>query len=200
MKQIESSLFLEQLQADVRQMILSANHLQRLDPELLNTQSAEDKWSVAQVLEHVNSYSHYYLPELKKGLLTHKEAVLSFTPGWLGGYFTKLMLPKEGKVINKMKAPKGHRPSNDIDIKPVLDLFIAQQQELIELLELAKQRNINGIRISISLSRFIKLKMGDVFAFLIAHEQRHFVQIQNAIASLQTTRGISPEGLRAVIQ
>jgi len=200
MKQTESSVFIQQLQAEVRQLILSANRLMRMDPELLTTQPAEDKWNVAQVLEHLNSYSHYYLPELKKGLRSHKDPVPFFKPGFLGGYFTKMMQPKEGKVTNKMKAPKGHRPAGDIDIQPALHLFIAQQHELIELLELAKKKNINAIRIPISISRIIKLKMGDVFAFLIAHEQRHFVQIQNVIASLQTKTGISQEVLQVAIQ
>lgn len=199
MKQTESNTFIDQLQADVRQIILSANRLMRMDPELLTTQPAEGKWSVAQVLEHLNSYGHYYLPELKKGLRSHKDPAPFFKPGFLGGYFTKMMQPKEGKVTNKMKAPKGHMPSTNSDIQPALRLFIAQQHELVELLELAKKKNINAVRIPISLSRMIKLKMGDVFAFLIAHEQRHFVQIQNVIAGLQTTTSKFQEALLVAI-
>ena len=37
------------------------------------------------------------------------------------------------------------------------------------------------IRISISISRFVKLKLGDTFRFLIAHEQRHFVQVARTL-------------------
>lgn len=186
MKQIKSLQLIENLQADVRRIILAAKQLSITDPEILSAQPAVGKWSVAQVLEHLNSYGRYYLPELKKALDTNKPAELFFKPGWLGGYFTKMMQPKEGGVIsNKMKSPKDHRPANDLDIKPVMDNFITQQHQLRDLLELAKTKNINAARVPVSISRFIRMKAGDTFSFLIAHEQRHFVQIVNTIAALK---------------
>jgi uncharacterized damage-inducible protein DinB len=197
MKQIKAEQWLETLQADVRRIILAASKLSIADPEMLMIQPAPGKWSVAQVLEHLNSYGRYYLPELKKALQQNKPAVPYFKSGWLGSYFTKLMQPKEGVVVNKMKSPKDHRPVNDLDIKPVMDHFIQQQQELLDLLEAAKEKNINNIRVPISIARFIKMKVGDTFGFLIAHEQRHFVQIMNIIAALNGTTGKYPADLQA---
>jgi hypothetical protein len=190
MKAIKSIQFIEQLQADVRRLILTANHLSKTDPEILITQPAAGKWSVAQVLEHLNSYGRYYLPQLERSLKSDKPAVPTFKPGWLGGYFTKMMKPNaKGVIANKMQSPKDHRPAPDVDIKPVMDEFLNQQNQLLGLLELAKTKNINAIRTPISLSRFIKLKSGDTFGFLIAHEQRHFVQIVNTLETLRSATG-----------
>ncbi|MES1213991.1 MAG: DinB family protein [Bacteroidota bacterium] len=186
MKPFKSLALLETLEADTRQLILIAVHLQKEDPEILLKRPAPDKWSVAQVLEHMNSYSRYYLPAIEKSLQADKPAKEKFNPGLLGNYFTNLMKPGvDGKIGNKMNAPKNHRPSADIDIKPTLDNFLEQQQKLLKLLELAKQKDIGGMRTPISISRFIKLKVGDTFRFFIAHEQRHFLQIGNALTTLR---------------
>ncbi|MBN8879763.1 MAG: DinB family protein [Sphingobacteriales bacterium] len=188
MKSFDSLSLLEQLQADTRQLIATATFLKNEDPSILLEQPGAGRWSVIQVLEHLNSYGVYYLPALKNGLMNGDAAVNIFRSGWLGNYFTQLMLPKEGRVKNKMKAPKDHRPAFHVDAQPVIETFLQQQHQLLELLELAKQKNI-GIRIPTSLTKLIRLKAGDTFRFFIAHEQRHFVQIENTLAEVRNTTG-----------
>jgi hypothetical protein len=51
----------------------------------------------------------------------------------------------------------------------------------MQLLGKAQQVNINRIRIPVSITPLLKLKMGDVFGFIIAHHQRHFVQIEKQL-------------------
>jgi hypothetical protein len=185
-----SNALLEGLQADVRQLILTTLYLQKEDPELLLTTPAPGKWSIVQVLEHLNSYGRYYLPAIGRSLQSKTISKENFTPGWFGNYFTRIMKPgADGKIGNKMSAPKNHRPSAQLDLKPVFDEFISQQQQLLGLLDKAKQKNIGAIRTPISISRFIKLKVGDTFRFLIAHQQRHFVQIANTVAEVQRVTG-----------
>jgi hypothetical protein len=181
MKKIKTAELIERLKADSRQVILQINYLTKEDPETLMKQPGENRWSVAQIIEHLNSYGRYYLPRIKTSLAeTNHVSSAYYTPGWLGDYFTKSMLPKNnGQVTNKMQAPKDHRPSNDIDNRSVLEEFLQQEYLLLELLDKAETVNLEKIRIPISISRFIKLKLGDTFRFLIAHHQRHFVQIEN---------------------
>ncbi|HYF33306.1 MAG TPA: DinB family protein [Chitinophagaceae bacterium] len=187
MKKIHSIGLLEDLQADTRQIILSTNYLSQEDPSLLLRQPAPGRWSAAQVIAHLNSYGRYYLPTIELAMNEHSyEPDPVFTPGWLGDYFTKSMLPgKNGQVVNKMQAPKNHRPSADIDSKPVIDEFLRQEQLLLELLESAKHLNISRITIPISLTKLVKLKLGDTFRFLVAHHQRHFVQINNTLKEIK---------------
>ncbi len=191
MKKMHSLGLLEDLQSDTRQIILATNYLLQEDPEILVQQPAPGKWSVAQVVEHLNTYGRYYLPVIEAAI---KEQPLYpdpvFTSGWLGDYFTKMMLPKDGQVANKMQTFKGHRPSSDIDSKPVLDEFLRQEQQLLDLLEQAKRTNIAKIRIPISISRLVKLKLGDTFRFLVAHHQRHFVQVNNALRAVKQMEGV----------
>ena len=184
---------LDSLQNDVRQVILEANYLKSIDPAILLQEPAPGKWSVIQVLEHLNSYGRYYLLAIERSMNKNTETVEYFKPGWIGDYFTKLMKPGEnGQISNKMKSPKDHRPTKYPDAFPVLNTFLEQQQYLLDMLELAKSKNIGAIRTPISISRFIKLKLGDTFRFFIAHEQRHFVQINNALASIRGVKDILP--------
>lgn len=193
MKKYKSIELLEQLQADTRQLILTANYLRTIDPGLLLQEPAPGRWSVIQVLEHLNSYGRFYLLAIEKSLEIDRPAVEFFRPGWLGNYFTKLMKPGEdGTVANKMQSPKDHRPSKYLDVFPVLTTFLEQQHYLLQLLEQAKAKDISGIRTPISISRLIRLKLGDTFRFVVAHEQRHFVQIDNTLGMVKGITNIFP--------
>lgn len=179
-------MLLDQLQSDVRSLLVTTSYLQSEDPDNLLQQPAAGKWSVVQVLEHLNSYGYYYLPAIKKSLQQDKPAVEFFKPGWAGDYFTKMMQPTDkGKIKMKMKAPKDHRPVPSLDPKTVTDEFVRQQHELLDLLEFAKAKNIASIRTPVSISRLIRLKVGDTFRFLIAHEQRHFLQIRHTLETIK---------------
>lgn len=189
MKKYDSKALLDQLQSDVREMIAAAAWLRKEDPGVLLEQPGQGKWSAIQVLEHLNSYGRYYLPVIERSMTRFRRPEQFFRPGWLGNYFTKLMMPKDGQVANKMQAPRNHRPGFHADAKPVLDEFVQQQQQLLNLLELAKERNLST-RVPISISKFIKLKLGDTFCFLIAHEQRHFVQVRQTLEAVRPVTGI----------
>lgn len=190
MKSFDSTAILQDLQSEVRQLILAVTYLQKEDPELLLITPSPGRWSVVQVLEHLNSYGRYYLPAIERSLRSNKPPKENFTPGWFGNYFTKIMKPgADGRIRNKMSSPKEHRPSESLDVRPVINDFMNQQQQLLGLLEKAKQKNIGAIRTPISISRFIRLKVGDTFRFLIAHQQRHFSQIANTIREIQTVTG-----------
>jgi DinB superfamily len=183
MKQINSNQLLDSLQADVRTIILKAHQLQHLSADVLIKQPAPGKWSVAQVLEHLNIYSRHYINAIESKLhLNQNGPNRDFTPGWLGNYFTNLMKPKaDNSIPKKMQAPKNAIPSAQPDAKAMMEEFIHHQHHLLNLLQISKTANLDYIRIPTSLSKFISLKLGDTFRFFIAHEQRHFIQMENVL-------------------
>jgi hypothetical protein len=61
--------------------------------------------------------------------------------------------------------------------------FLDQQEKLLQYLKQARNYNINKIKIPISIAKFIKLNLGDVFQFIVAHDERH---IQQANRNLKT--------------
>jgi hypothetical protein len=178
-----SNALLDSLQADVREILLQAKQLENIPAEILQKQPSLEKWSVAQVLEHLNIYARHYISAIEEKLHRNQTSPqLNFHPGWLGNYFTRLMKPDEQNMISKkMKAPKNAIPSVQPDVIQMLEEFISHQHHLLNLLSIAKSANLEYIRIPTSLSKFLSLKLGDSFRFFIAHEQRHFLQINTVL-------------------
>jgi hypothetical protein len=186
MNKFKSEDLINQLQADVRQMIAAAEHLQTADPVKLNYSSAEGSWSVAQVLEHLNAYNRHYLPAIERSLVhISRDTSAWFVPGFWGNYFTKMMMPKNVfEIKNKMKAMKGYSPTTGLNVESVFKEFLQHQNKLLHLLDVARRRNLNSIKIPITITKLIRFKLGDTFRFLIAHEQRHMIQARNAIKAV----------------
>ncbi|CAA9520518.1 MAG: hypothetical protein AVDCRST_MAG96-2901 [uncultured Segetibacter sp.] len=156
-------------------------------PKLLQ-QPGENQWSVAQCLEHLNSYARYYLPEIEKAVETATQKSWSageqFTAGLIGNYFTNLMMPEsKGKRMKKMSAPKNHTPAASLDSCKVVSEFIDHQEKMLDLLEKARKIDLNKAKVPVSIAKFIKLKLGDVFMFLNAHTLRHIIQAERAAAT-----------------
>lgn len=145
---------------------------QNLSSDVLLKPSSTGGWSIAQCLEHLNSYGNYYLPQIEQVLHIADSNGAMFTSGWLGAYFTQSMDPKGGK---KFKALKGHMPGTTLDAHAVVATFIQQQEKLLMYLRRARKADLDT-RIPITLSILIRLKLGDVFQFLIMHDERHIQQ------------------------
>lgn len=183
MKKTDRNQLLDRLENETRQILLRTNYLLQEDPEYLLQQPAPGKWSATQVAEHLNTYGRYYLPLLENALAKAPAVKTgNYRSGMLGDYFTKMMMPKNGVVVNHMKAFKNHRPSPDIDSKKVLDEFVEQQQRLLKLLNRARTADMGAVRVAVSILPMIRLKAGDIFRFMVAHHQRHFVQIENTLS------------------
>lgn len=187
MKTMNSNKLLELLQHEVKLIILQANKWKQLPPELLQYQPGENKWSIAQVIQHLNFYSRHYIPAIENKLHYNNYVVSTeFKPGWLGNYFTKLMQPSaDNTIAKKMKAPKNATPVAVPHAKTELDEFISHQHQLLNILSIAKNADLNKTRVPTSLSSLIKLKLGDTFRFFIAHEQRHAVQVNNILEAIR---------------
>lgn len=155
-----------------------------LSEQEFNYKTNPDSWSVAQCLEHLNLYGDYYLEVMQKAIeKSNSPSQELFKSGMLGNYFANMMLPKEGE-IKKMEAQKKQNPSKFETIylpKETLNRFIGQQEQMLELLEKAKNKSLNKIRIPITLSKLIKLRLGDAFRFNVNHTLRHMNQAQRVI-------------------
>lgn len=182
MQKFNSEELLLQLQSTVRSHIAAATRLKQEDPAFLLEQPAAGRWSVIQVVQHLNTYGEFYLPAIRKALQQSAPARPYFKPGWLGNYFTRMISPDAvGNIGKKMKAAPRHCPSFHADAQPVIALFLQQQYVLLELLEKARSKDLTGIRTPISIASFVSLRLGDTFRFLVAHQERHFIQIERTL-------------------
>ena len=194
---IPQEQLIEDLKKDVEIMIECVSFF-RAEKDALLMPPMPGKWSVAQVLEHLNSYGRFYLPAIDRALsVSSSQREAWFNSGPLGNYFTNMMKPKDVfEIKNKMKAPKDHSPDATLNAEEVMDEFIQQQQKLLQLLEAGKNKSLSAIRVPISITKLVKLKLGDTFRFLIAHEQRHLIQARNAFKTI----GLPTDKFPAILQ
>ena len=83
--------------------------------------------------------------------------------------------------LNKMKTFKEMNPiHSQLDLS-VIDEFIDQQQQMLRLLERGKTTDLTRTKVSISISKWIKLRLGDTFRFVIYHNMRHIQQAKRVL-------------------
>jgi uncharacterized damage-inducible protein DinB len=198
MPKYKSEELLNELISDVRRIKQSAEFFEHSDQTKMAYSPDKQKWSIVQILEHLNAYNRHYLPLIEKeiAIVTHNNSAW-FESGFWGEKFTKMMKPNNVyKVKNKMKAMKAYTFSNNLNIDTVLHEFMGHQETLLRLLEISKGRDLDAIRIPITLTSLIKLKLGDAFRFLIAHEQRHMLQARNTLREV----GIATDKFPVILQ
>jgi len=161
----------------------AVNKFRTLSVNELNYKKDDASWSVLECVEHLNLYGDFYLPEIEKRIALKKTASPSGTykAGFLGNYFANLMKVQTGK-IKKMKSPKDKNPAGSQLTATTLDRFLKQQALLTTLLNKALQTDLVRTKASISLTPFIKLRLGDTLRFFVYHIERHVAQAANVIA------------------
>jgi len=202
MAKFKSEDLIQELKDDVQKLIEAAEHIKNGDRNKLIYQVDKKKWSVVQILEHLNAYGRYYLPAIERSLNENRTTRNAwFESGFWGNYFTNAMKPTNVyEIKNKMKAMKGYSFPNSLNVEQVLTEYIEQKHKLLELLDRSKHTNLNAIKIPITLTKMIRLKLGDIFRFLIAHEQRHMIQARNTLKTIGITTDKFPAILQAVPQ
>lgn len=176
-----SSQLIDDLQARLDRATLTVQKLQQLSEEQLNFKKSPTSWSVLECLEHLNLYGDFYLPELENQMLKNsdKPARAIFKSGVLGNYFAKMMLV-EGDKMTKMKTFKDKDPSNSNLPKTTLERFLKQQEKMRWLLEQARKSDLQSITIGITLTRLLRIRLGDGFRFNVYHIERHVLQAEKA--------------------
>ena len=179
---VSNQVLIEDLTKRTKDHITKAEGYQQLELKKLNLKKTPEKWSLLECIEHLNRYGDFYIPEINRRIQVGKGVTeATFKSGWLGNYFAESMLPKE--QLNKMKTFKSMNPAGSQLGKETLDKFIKQQEELLVLLEKAKTIDLVKTKTAISISKLIKLRLGDTFRVVIYHNYRHIVQADACLLS-----------------
>jgi hypothetical protein len=154
--------------------------------DALNHRNTPTSWTILECLEHLNLYGDFYLSEMENRISAAQVSDNEkFKSGWLGNYFALSMLPGENGKLNKMKTFSNMNPLNKaLDIN-VIARFEKQQRHMLSLLNKAATVDLGKVKTSISISGWIKLKLGDTLRVVIYHNQRHMKQALGVLAALQ---------------
>lgn len=158
--------------------------MNKLSEKQLNWRPNPGIWSIAEVLAHLNSYARYYHPTIQRKIEStrFRNVKEDFMSSPLGKSAWKSMkLGRLNNVKRKFKAPKGHNPTIDTDLVKGTEVqdFIEQQNELMRIIESSAEVNVRKVKIPISISKIVRLRLGDALLFITYHNERHMQQILN---------------------
>lgn len=178
MPTFNSEALLNQLTKDVKTGLTQAESMKEAPREDWYTAGPGGSWSWVQHFHHLNFYASFYNHAIEKTIDSATGTPrVSFRSGWLGNYFTNIIGPagQNGQLKMKMKSPANAVPpaTEALDHEAVLQAYLAHQNRLLYLLKRARSVDLGRNRAATSLSSIIRLKLGDTFRFLIAHQQRH---------------------------
>lgn len=145
---------------------------------------APDKWGVLECLAHLNFASQYYANQLKFKLEHNspsasvpKEFEMSFN----GKIFLGLV---DSKSARKIPAPSMFKPKPyHLDSQKVLKRYFTILEDLETVLQQSEQIDWNTKLMS-PFTNWLKFRIGDVFIFVIAHQQRHLNQALRVVEHL----------------
>lgn len=176
----KSEELIKELVFYVNSHIKYVKELRNIEESILLKKEDKKSWSIIECLEHLNLYAEFYNKEIAKRIKNSKAPKSTiFKSGYLGNKFAIDMLPKEG--MKTMKTFKSKNPVySNLNVVTIIDLFIRQQEELLILLEKAKEINLTKTKTKITLP-ILKFRLGDTLRFVIYHNERHIKQAQRII-------------------
>ncbi len=156
-------------------------------PEHLLAQRPQaGKWSFLECIEHLSLTYSDYLPRVEEAILAGKNVTgTHFKRGFFGRMMINSMTPKEGKIKLKVKTlGKFIPPANHALDFSIVDTFIKQHRSFIKLLMAAQPLHGGKIRLDSAIGSVLRFRLGDCCQFLIGHNERHWLQAQQAYVAV----------------
>lgn len=161
--------------------------LQYLSEEQKKWRPTSESWSIIEIFAHLNEYATFYHRVFKERIekSKFKGAKETFVSSPLGRSAWKSMkLGRANNVKRKFKAPKSYNPTIDNSLikGDEVSRFEKNQNELLSILDLSKTVNLRKVKVPISISRIVRLRLGDALMFVVYHNERHIQQALNIIS------------------
>jgi len=160
-----------------------------VDAEVLRRRPDAETWSVAQILDHVNTAGWLLLKELETAIQKAKASgpygEPPFRYGVVSRWFVRSMQPSSGWTFT---APSVFEPETADTLYPgeTVEEFRALQDEFADCVGSAEGLDLRRIRVSSPAVPLLRISLGAWFEATLAHEQRHLEQARAVLPALST--------------
>ncbi len=171
----------------LNRILQQVKELERLDLESLSQKPAEDRWSILEILGHMNAAYKIYEPridQLLAKLPDQSEAVDNFKTGRKTAFFVKAITPQGDTRPMPMKTMKVFHPGFDNDkveyeIKDAeFHTFYTYMDHLKNAIQKARTKATKKGKLNSALGRIVRFHLPEAFEFNIGHMERHLIQIK----------------------
>lgn len=173
-----------------RNILIVKQKMSGLSDQQLRWKPTETTWNLLEIAAHLNEYAVFYhkafLRRMEK--TRFREPRENFVSSPLGrSAWISMKLGNAKNVKRKFNAPKLYNPTATPSLVKGNDVvtLLNGQRELLEILDKAAHVNIRKVKVPISISKIIRLRLGDALLFVGYHNERHFQQALNLMKSPQ---------------
>lgn len=140
-----------------------------------------ESWSIDEIFAHLNEFARYYHPIFHSKIKNtrFKEPKDIFISSPLGRSAWKAMKLGNAKNIKrKFKTQRSYNPAilKELVSNQAIQLFESNQNELLRIIDSAAHVNLRKVRIPVSMSKLIRLRLGDALLYVTYHNERHVYQ------------------------
>lgn len=151
-----------------------------LTPDQLGWTPPDGGWSIGQVLEHLVVAGQLYVDRMSDAVegatrTSARHATTVWRPSFVGKYLIRALSPD--RRAKRLPAPKVFKPgpSPRADVHAA---FVRHHAELVELADRAAGLDLSRVKTSSPVSRLIRINLGDCFAIVATHAERHLEQMR----------------------
>ncbi|MEM8528818.1 MAG: DinB family protein [Bacteroidota bacterium] len=167
-------------------------NFRELPIELLNRKPNAKQWSIIEVIGHINQAYVDYKNKISQAIQTlpEKSGATSEThaASGMGKIAINMIRPKNGQRKWKMKTMKKFEPNaalsnaNKAEIAQTFQTFFDNQKHLKDAILASRKLDVRQQKITSAIGPIVRFYLPDCFEFIISHEERHVVQIQELLA------------------
>ena len=156
----------------------------RLTDEQLCKPPAPGKWCIAEIYEHLNlSMDQSVRSILSRITLAPDSPGDVYSSSWLGDWAYTLIMPRPDGSVFRLKTRRSYKPDpGNKDAREALEVFLRHCDSLDDILRHVAGKDLRRIRIPFFFPRLVRLPLGDVLRFLVAHGERHLLQAQRVMS------------------
>ncbi len=153
-----------------------------LSAEQINWKPDAKTWSIGQCFEHLIITNSLYFPAIQKVIDGNHHnnffSKIPFSTNLIAVLMKNSLKPEQPR---KMKTFKIFEPTTSNISNTIFEDFAENNQELIRMIEAAKDLDIHKIKIAEPLNVALNLRLDDAFEILMLHEKRHFLQAERIL-------------------
>lgn len=151
-------------------------------------------WSIIEIIEHLSVSYAIYEQKIDTALEALPEKVEEqrpFTANWWQTFIINGVKPKENQRKLKIKTLRKFEPMLSLEtldtsgIERVFDRFMGLQSHLKNAILASRSKNVRKLRITSGIGPVVKFYLPESFEFLIAHMERHMLQIEETLQEIE---------------
>jgi hypothetical protein len=158
----------------------------RLTDDQLKYIPRPGQWSIVEIFGHMDLCMDLYGREILSQItLAPDSASDLYRSSWLGDLVYEKVMPRPDGTVFKFKARRSLCPElKGQEVQEVIRSFQRHCDALDDILRHVATKDLRRISIPFYFPAVLRLRLGDVLRYLVAHSERHLLQAQRVMSQV----------------